>query len=55
MLRLAGAVAWYVELSPQEVRQWFEWALAHTPEHATVSRGLALAALAFMHWEPRRL
>jgi predicted ATPase/DNA-binding CsgD family transcriptional regulator len=50
VLRLAGAVAWYVQLSPQEGRTWLEWALAHTTERATVPRGVALAEFGAMYW-----
>lgn len=50
VLRLAGAVAWHVQTSPQEGRAWLEWALDRTPKTATIPRARALASLAIMHW-----
>jgi predicted ATPase/DNA-binding CsgD family transcriptional regulator len=50
VLRLAGAVAWYVYSSLREGRSWLEWALTHAPDTPTASRGLALVALAFTLW-----
>lgn len=51
-LRLASAmaIAWHFHMNLREGRQWLEWALTHTPETATVSRGRALAGLSLILW-----
>jgi predicted ATPase/DNA-binding CsgD family transcriptional regulator len=51
-LRLASAmsVAWHFQMNLREGRRWLEWALANTPETATVPRGQALAGLALILW-----
>ncbi|MDF3042969.1 MAG: hypothetical protein K0Q71_5675 [Thermomicrobiales bacterium] len=51
-LRLASAmaIAWHFQMNLREGRQWLEWALSHTPENATFSRGWALAGLARILW-----
>jgi len=50
VLRLASGVGWFVQTSPREGQVWLEWALANVPETATVSRGQALADLAWNLW-----
>src|SRR5215217_2524825 len=51
-LRLASAmaIAWHFHMNLREGRQWLEWALSHTPETATVTRGRALAGLSLTLW-----
>jgi predicted ATPase/DNA-binding CsgD family transcriptional regulator len=51
-LRLASAmaIAWHFQMHLREGRQWLEWALSHTPETATVTRGHALAGLSLILW-----
>jgi non-specific serine/threonine protein kinase len=52
VLRLASAmaIAWHFQMNLREGRQWLEWALSHTPETATVTRGRALAGLSQILW-----
>lgn len=49
-LASAMAVAWHFQMNLREGRRWLEWALAHTPETATVPRGQALAGLSLILW-----
>jgi predicted ATPase/DNA-binding CsgD family transcriptional regulator len=52
VLRLAGALSgfWQVRGHLREGKQWLEWALAHTPDQATPTRGRALCALGLLEW-----
>jgi non-specific serine/threonine protein kinase len=47
VLRLAGALAvfWHHRAHLREAIRWLEWALEHTPEEPTASRGLGLRGL----------
>lgn len=49
-LRLAGSVAWFVQLTFREEQETLAWALAHSPETPTPARSRALAALAGLAW-----
>jgi predicted ATPase/DNA-binding CsgD family transcriptional regulator len=49
-LSSAMAIAWHFQMHLREGRQWLEWALSHTPETATVTRGRALTGLSLILW-----
>jgi DNA-binding CsgD family transcriptional regulator len=51
-LRLATASGWdmAVQSSPREGGMWLEWALEHTPNEASILRGLALNELSNVYW-----